>query len=139
TITMSLADRKRLLEIAGKHGVLVIEDDVFGPLAGKSVTPLYAMAEENVLYVSSTSKALAPGLRCGFLVVPPREAERYAGPVLTTTWGPSPLLADFVSDLIEKGVAAQMVERQLELSAERVQLARALVGDHYNLRSDPRT
>lgn len=139
TITMSDPDRRALLAIAARHGVLVVEDDVFGPLAGTDATPLRAMTDEGVIYVSSTSKALAPGLRCGYLAVPPRETERYAWPILTSTWGPSPLLADFVTDWIENGVAEQMIERQLELSAKRVRLAQSLVGGRYNLRADPRT
>lgn len=139
TITMSLPDRRMLLEVAAKHGVLVVEDDVFGPLAGPSETPLRALSDENVVYITSTSKALAPGFRCGYLAVPKGEAERYIWPILTSTWGPPPLLADFVSELIEHGIAEQMIAKQLQLSEMRVQLARTLIGKRYNLRSDPRT
>lgn len=139
TITMSLPDRCSLLEVAAKHGVLIIEDDVFGPLSGPAETPLRALSDENVIYITSTSKALAPGFRCGYLIAPKGEAERYIWPILTSTWGPSPLLADFVSELIENGIAEQMIAKQLELSAMRVQLANTLIGRRYNLRSDPRT
>lgn len=139
TISMPWQDRQSLLSVTARHGVLVVEDDVFGPLAGPEGMPLRAMAEEGVIYISSTSKALAPGLRCGYLVVPARETERYAWPILTSTWGPSPLLADFVTDWIENGVAGQMIERQLDLSAKRVRLAQAIIGGRYNLRADPRT
>jgi len=139
TITMPAEARRSLLAIASRHGITVVEDDVFGPLAGSAATPLHAMTDRGVIYVTSTSKAMAPGLRCGYLVVPEKEIERYSWPILTSTWGPSPLLADFVTNWIENGTATQIITRQIEESTKRVKLAQSLLGGRYNLRSDPRT
>jgi GntR family transcriptional regulator/MocR family aminotransferase len=71
TATMPLARRVELLDLAGRHGVAVIEDD-YEPEANfiRAPTPaLKSMDREHaVVYVGSFSKCLAPGLRIGFLV-----------------------------------------------------------------------
>jgi GntR family transcriptional regulator/MocR family aminotransferase len=71
TVTMPLERRVKLLELANRHGVSVIEDD-YEPEANfiSSPTPaLKSMDKEHaVVYVGSFSKSLAPGLRIGFLV-----------------------------------------------------------------------
>jgi len=71
TVTMPLARRVRLLELASRHGVSVIEDD-YEPEANFISAPTPALKsmdrEHAVVYVGSFSKSLAPGLRIGFLV-----------------------------------------------------------------------
>jgi GntR family transcriptional regulator / MocR family aminotransferase len=71
TVTMPLARRVKLLELASRHGVSVIEDD-YEPEANFISAPTPALKsmdkEHAVVYVGSFSKSLAPGLRIGFLV-----------------------------------------------------------------------
>lgn len=71
TVTMPLARRVTLLELASRHGVSVIEDD-YEPEANFISAPTPALKsmdkEHAVVYVGSFSKSLAPGLRIGFLV-----------------------------------------------------------------------
>ena len=69
--TMSLAKRKRLLELAKKYDVLVIEDNPYGDLrfSGEEVPTIKSMDDEGrVIYVGSFSKILSPGLRLGYVV-----------------------------------------------------------------------
>lgn len=71
--TMSRARREWLLDLAGRHRVLVVEDDPYGELRydGEDVAPLAALDREGiVLHVGTFSKILAPGLRLGWLLVP---------------------------------------------------------------------
>ncbi|MHB8172058.1 MAG: aminotransferase-like domain-containing protein [Thermincolia bacterium] len=70
-ITMTLARRKKLIELANKHDVIVIEDDPYGYLrySGEEVPSLKALdTEGRVIYMGSFSKIVAPGLRVGFAV-----------------------------------------------------------------------
>jgi len=71
TVTMPLDRRVRLLELASRHGVSVVEDD-YEPEANFISAPTPALKsmdrEHAVVYVGSFSKSLAPGLRIGFLV-----------------------------------------------------------------------
>jgi len=67
--TLPPARRALLVAIAAEHRVAVLEDDPYGELAftGKPPRPIAADGEGNVLYVSTFSKTLAPGLRIGWL------------------------------------------------------------------------
>ena len=72
--TLSLERRQRLVELTTKHGVIVLEDDPYGKLrfTGQELPSLYQIALEkaggdpekvNIIYSSSFSKTLVPGLR----------------------------------------------------------------------------
>lgn len=70
-ITMSLAKRKKMLELAAKYDCLIMEDNPYGDLRfkGESVPTIKSLdTEGRVIYVSSLSKILSPGLRIGYIV-----------------------------------------------------------------------
>src|SRR5262249_32868205 len=66
------ASRVRLVDLARRYRVPIIEDDVFGFLNydGPSLPPMRALDEEWVFYIGSFSKILAPSLRVGWIVAP---------------------------------------------------------------------
>lgn len=69
--TMSLEDRKRLLELAEQYDFLIVEDDAYGFLVfdGESPPPIKALDKSGrVIYTGTFSKILAPGLRLGWIV-----------------------------------------------------------------------
>lgn len=71
--TMSLAKRRRMLELAEEYDVLIIEDNPYGDLrfSGEEVPTVKSMDENGrVIYVGSFSKILSPGLRLGYVVAP---------------------------------------------------------------------
>ncbi|MDR1089134.1 MAG: PLP-dependent aminotransferase family protein [Coriobacteriales bacterium] len=70
-VTMSLARRRHLLELARRYTFLVVEDDPYGRLrySGEPVPTLRSM-DENVVYLSTVSKVFAPGLRTGWVIAP---------------------------------------------------------------------
>ncbi len=71
-VTLSAARRPRILEIAHRYGVLVLEDNPYG-LLGFDSAPLQAMRgldSDGVLYLGSFSKTFAPGYRVGWVVAP---------------------------------------------------------------------
>ena len=77
--TLSVAQRRELVEIAGDNGVLVFEDDPYGLVRFEGVAPpsLLELARTSgrddwVVFSSSFSKTVAPGLRVGYLIVPER-------------------------------------------------------------------
>jgi 2-aminoadipate transaminase len=88
-------DRKRgLVEIARRHELPIVEDDVYGLLGldGDSPPPMRALDERWVLYLGSFSKILAPSMRVGWLVVPedliePLTALKHSSDVDTSTFG----------------------------------------------------
>jgi len=88
-VTLSLARRLKLMAQADHYGVPIIEDDPYGQLRyeGEHVSPLAVLDGRlhtreapsysgNVLYLSTFSKTLAPGLRLGWIVAPVEVIER---------------------------------------------------------------
>jgi len=70
---LSLERRRRLLELAYRHQVPIIEDDPYSLLRydGDALPSLKALDERgHVLYLSTFSKVLFPGMRLGYLVAP---------------------------------------------------------------------
>lgn len=88
-VTLALARRTRLIALADHYGVPIIEDDPYGQLRyeGEHVSSLVVLdgqlharddtpSRGNVLYLSTFSKTLAPGLRLGWVVAPVEVIER---------------------------------------------------------------
>jgi GntR family transcriptional regulator / MocR family aminotransferase len=72
-VAMSLKRRMELLKIARERNIVLIEDDYESELIpeGDELPPLTSLdRDQSVLYVGSLSKALAPGLRLGYVVAP---------------------------------------------------------------------
>ena len=70
-ITMSLAKRKAVYELAKRYGILILEDNPYGELRydGEDIPTIKSLDEEGiVLYCGSFSKILSPGLRVGYVV-----------------------------------------------------------------------
>ena len=72
-VSLSLEKRKKLLEIAEKYRVPVIEDDTYGFLTydDKEEQCLKSINPDWVFYLGSFSKVIAPGLRLGWMIAPP--------------------------------------------------------------------
>lgn len=71
SVTMSLEKRKRLIEIAEKYDILILEDDPYGLLRfeGEHLPSLYKMAgPDRVVLLNTFSKILTPGLRLGIII-----------------------------------------------------------------------
>ncbi|GAA3619893.1 PLP-dependent aminotransferase family protein [Secundilactobacillus similis DSM 23365 = JCM 2765] len=69
--TMPADRRQKMIDIADKYNVMILEDDPYGAIrfAGEDVAPVKTFEhEERVIYMSTFSKILAPGLRIGWVV-----------------------------------------------------------------------
>ena len=61
--------RERLCELALRYGFFIVEDEAYGPLRfeGDEPEPLRAMLPSHVVFVSSLSKTVSPGMRTGWV------------------------------------------------------------------------
>lgn len=88
-ITMSLERRQALIEIADHYGVPILEDDPYGQLRyeDEHLPSLVTLDSHfratngekysgNVIYLSTFSKTLAPGVRLGWIVAPVEVIQR---------------------------------------------------------------
>jgi len=71
--TMPEARRAQLISVAKAHGLCLVEDNPYGDLWFDQEPPdtLTSRYPEGTIYLGSFSKILAPGLRLGFMVLPP--------------------------------------------------------------------
>ncbi|HEY2006117.1 MAG TPA: PLP-dependent aminotransferase family protein [Solirubrobacteraceae bacterium] len=78
--TLSAPKRERLLELAREHGFTIFEDDPYVSLRfeGEPLPTMVSMDPERVVYASSFSKTVCPGIRVGYLVGPPELIARIA-------------------------------------------------------------
>ena len=71
-VTQGPARRAELLEIAQRHGILLVEDDPYGLLGfdGEPPRAIRADGGDSVVYLGSFSKTIASGLRVGWTLAP---------------------------------------------------------------------
>ena len=82
-VTLAEGRRQQLILLADKYGIPIVEDDPYGQLRyeGEHIAPLVVMDRENlrrdngftlgnVIYLSTFSKTLAPGIRLAWIVAP---------------------------------------------------------------------
>ena len=77
--TLSAADRRRILEIAGRHQVPIVEDHIYARLSSRgSGVPSFKALDRNgtVIQIDSFSKVAFPGLRVGWCVAPSSVIDR---------------------------------------------------------------
>lgn len=127
TISMPLARRKAIADVLRKRKGLVIEEDVYGYLPCDFLPPLAALAPEQVRYVTSLSKSVAPGLRIGFLYDATARQQDLIDQFHTTSWLVNPLMARIASEWIHNGIAERRLAWQRKaLQRRNLTLAQTL-------------
>src|SRR5436190_7688561 len=91
--TLSTERRRRLVELADEHGLLVLEDDPYGLVRFEGEPPpsLHELSGGRIAYSSSFSKTIAPGVRVGYFILP-EELERDLEATATATYITAALL-----------------------------------------------
>ncbi len=123
--TMSTAKRIALVALARTHSFRLIEDDPYGMLRFEGAPPptLFALDPDRVIHLTSLTKTVAPGLRCGACVLPPELVGRIADVARHTYIAPGHLAqataAHFVRTAAFPAGIAHTVE-QLRLRRDRL-------------------
>jgi DNA-binding transcriptional MocR family regulator len=120
---MGRTRRAAIAEVARRHGIAIIENDVLGPLVEDRPPPIAALAPERTLYVTSFTKCVIPGLRIGYLVVPDRLVPAVANRHLVTNWMAAPLLAELATRWVEDGTATELMLWQRQAIRRRHAIA----------------
>jgi len=133
TVTMSVERRAAIAEVARRHGVAIVEDDIMRLLAPEAPPPLSSFAPELSYYVTSLSKTVAPGLRVGFVAGPVEATDRLAASVRTACWMAAPLTIEVGARWIMDGRAERILAaRRREAAARRTRTLAAL--EHYDVK-----
>jgi 2-aminoadipate transaminase len=104
--TLSAERRRRVVEIARAHDLLVLEDDPYGLVRFEGEAPPSLFELEggiNVIYASSFSKTIAPGLRVGYFVLPPELAAQIEALAVSTYISPPFLAQATVYEFLRRG------------------------------------
>ena len=112
--TLSTERRRRLVELARAHELLVLEDDPYGLVRfeGEAPPTLYELeGGERVAYSSSFSKTVAPGVRVGYFVLPAELAAAIEATAVSTYISPPFLSQATVHEFITRGRFEPNLER----------------------------
>ena len=118
-VTMTPEAARRLLDVAARHQVPIVEDGFDGSLyyGDRRPLPLRALDRDGlVLYIGTFSKVLFPGLRLGWLVAPPPVVERLQAAKQLADLGTSPLIQAAVHRFCER----RLLDRHVARIARRV-------------------
>jgi 2-aminoadipate transaminase len=113
-LTLSEERRHRIVELAREHGLLVIEDDPYGLVRfdGDAPPTLFELdGGDRVVYSSSFSKTVAPGIRVGYFLLPPDLERDLEATAVSTYITPALLGQATVYEFVHRGNFDPNLER----------------------------
>ena len=119
--TLSLAKREKLLELAAEHEFIVFEDDPYVELdfRGEKLPTMLSLDPERVVYASSFSKTVCPGIRVGYLVGPTELIAQIAKLATGTYISPNMVSQSIVYEFCASGAIDRSIETVRTALAKR--------------------
>ncbi len=111
--TLSLKKRHQLVALAAEHGTMIFEDDPYVAVrfSGAPLPTMLSLdAADRVVYASSFSKTVCPGIRVGYLVGPEKLIARIAKLATNTYISPNMVAQSIVNEFCRSG----QIERSIE-------------------------
>ena len=121
-VTLSEERRRRLAELSSARSLRILEDDPYGLVRfeGEPLPTLFELeGGRNVMYSSSFSKTIAPGLRVGYVIVPEEIAAGLEDIVASTYITPVLVAQATVLEFLRRGLLEPNLERVRGLLLER--------------------
>jgi DNA-binding transcriptional MocR family regulator len=121
--TLSADKRERLLALARGHGFTIFEDDPYWSLrfAGEQLPSVLSMDGQTVVYASSFSKTVCPGIRVGYLVGPEDLIGRIAKLATSTYISPGMVAQAIVHQFCRSGALERSIETVKAALKERAE------------------
>jgi 2-aminoadipate transaminase len=126
--------RRRLVQLAREHEVLLVEDNPYGLLRyeGEALPPLYQLdGGDYVVYLGTFSKILSPGIRLGWAVAPPPVMEKIVLGKQATDLCTSTLTQYFVREYFAEGRWQEYVESLVEIYRRRRDVMLEALQEHF--------
>ena len=131
--TMPEGRRKELAGVAQACNVRIVEDDPYWLLADAPPPPIATFAPERVVYISTLSKCLTPGLRAAFVLVrDPQVRERFLAALRSFALMVAPLSAALATQWILDASAAELLAGVRKEARLRHRMARDILAGRYS-------
>jgi 2-aminoadipate transaminase len=133
-VTLGFERRRRLVELAREHEVLIVEDNPYGLLRyeGSPLPPLYQLeGGDYVIYLGTFSKILSPGIRLGWAVAPPPVMEKIVLGKQAADLCTSTLTQYFVREYFAEGRWRDYVESLVEIYRRRRDVMIEALEEHF--------
>src|SRR3954451_17882395 len=111
--TLSLDKRRRLLELAETYDFVLFEDDPYVELRfeGEALPTMLSLDEaDKVVYASSFSKTVCPGIRCGYLAGPATTIADIVTMATNTYISPNMVAESIVNEFCRSGALEKSIE-----------------------------
>lgn len=132
-VTIPERRRKELAGIAQRWNVRIVEDDPYWLLTDAPPPPVATFAPEQVVYISTLSKCLTPGLRVAFVLVrDPHERERFLAALRSFALMVAPLTAALATQWILDGSADGLMAGVRNEARLRHRMARDILAGRYS-------
>lgn len=136
TAIMGEERRRDIAAVAERHGITIVEDDVYGYLPEQRPMPIAALLPEQTVYLSSASKCLAPGLRVGWIAAPLALVEKFAEIVYSHGVAQPALNHEILRRWIDGGTAESLL-RKLRRDTEQRQALAGTILEGLDVRAHP--
>lgn len=123
---MDEATRRRLIEAAQKHDLLIIEDAAYAFLEPDPPPTFLTLAPERTIHVGGFSKSIATGLRLGYVIAPATHIDQLIEAIRATTWNAPALISGLVTGWIEDGTLSASEETRRRDGAERQKICNTI-------------
>lgn len=134
--TMPNKRRAEIVAVARKYDLSIIEDDIWGLLDEERQTPLMMLAPERTIYVTGLSKAMAGGLRIGYIHGPKHIMPAIHASIRANSWMTAPLMSEIAARWIFDGTGDALNKWQRQQSEKRVNIAQELL-QGYKMKFNP--
>jgi 2-aminoadipate transaminase len=131
--TLSREKRDALLDLAREHDFVIFEDDPYVALrfSGESLPTMLSLdRDDKVVYASSFSKTVCPGIRVGYLVGPTELIAAIAKRATNTYISPNMVAQSIVNEFCVSGAIERSIETVKTALAERVETLADALGKH---------
>lgn len=130
TSCMSEQNRKAIATIAKKYNKFIIEDATYHLHKEKPLPAIASFAPEQVIYIASLSKSIAPGLRIAYAAVPNQFKELISKALYNLNISVSPLLAELAARTIVSNQCEVLIEQHREQTIRRNQVVNQYLADY---------
>jgi 2-aminoadipate transaminase len=132
-VTLSFERRRKLVDLAARYGVFIVEDDPYGELRfeGEDITPVVVMHKENTVYLSTFSKTLSPGIRLGWIAAPAEVIRRLVQAKQGVDLHTSIFVQMVANDICQRGFLRQHVRRIRDTYRKRCAVMLSAIEEHF--------